>query len=368
MSQLFNLICLVIIVFVCLLITIVFCFWFVYLLDAIRSKWKFYKNALRCLQQENFDSQQQILIYNAKTEFVKNVFLFFMNFIEWLALISICIQYIIPIALIIFDCQEGNTITNNSTNSSHYPIQIPCINITRSVAIRIGITSQLFLSLANNCAVLSLVLVASLCKYLANRFSQCSWITSDNIPYLISLSILYLFVSDIIAAFSSFLIISEFFKLFLFTVSTLFALKQYRKLLMVINWTIVDLRVSGNNLLLKKQIKMKRTFTRMFTLIWIGIILILANYYIGYFLLIIRVVLIRSSYSLSFDIFLYEMLSFIAILEGVNSFVLFIGIVFVFIPYTCLGLSNMSVILWRLCTGKSGYRTHFHNDLDAPLV
>ena len=375
MIQLFGLICLVVIAFVCLLTTIVFCFWFVYLLDAIRSKWKFYKNALRCLQQENFDSQQQILIYNAKTEFVKNVFLFVMNFIEWLALISNCVAYIIYIARVIIDCQEGNTITNNYTNSSHYMIQIPCINITKSVPFRIPSTGRVFISLAHNCAVLSLVLIASLCKYLANRFSQCSWISSANIPYLISLSILYQVLSQIIASFCSFLIIAELFNLFLFTVSILFALKQYRKLLMVINWTIVDLRVSGNNLLLKKQIRMKRTFTRIFALIWVGISLILAYCYIGYFLLISGV-LIRSSHSLSFDIFLCEishipnseMFSFITILKGVNNCVLLIGIVFVFIQYTGLGLSNMSVILWRLCTGKSGYRTHFHNDLYAPLV
>ena len=202
-----------------------------------------------------------------------------------------------------------------------------------------------------------------------------SWITSDNIPYLISLCILYQVVSDIIASFCSFLIIAKCFNLFLFTVSILFALKQYRKLLMVINWTIVDLRVSGNNLLLRKQIKMKRTFTRIFTYIWIGFSLILTYNYIAYFLFI-SAVLIRSSDSLSFDIFLCEishvpnseMFSFITILKGVNNFVLLIGIVFVFIQYTGLGLSNMSVILWRLCTGKSGYRTHFHNDLYAPLV
>ena len=298
-----------------------------------------------------------------------------MNFIEWLGIIFIYIAYIIYIARVIIDCQEGNTITNNNTNSSHYVIQIPCINITKSVAIRILITSQLFLSLANNCAVLSMVLMASLCMYLANRFSQCSWITSDNIPYLISLCILYQVVSQIIASFCSFLIIAELFNLFLLTVSTLFALKQYRKLLMVINWTIVDLRVSGNNLLLKRQIRMKRTFTRIFALIWVGISLILAYCYIGYFSLISGA-LIRSSHSLSFDIFLYEIshdpnseiFYFITILKGVNNCVLLIGIVFVFIPYTGLGLSNMSVILWRLCTGKSGYRTHFHNDLYAPLV
>ena len=44
--------------------------------------------------------------------------------------------------------------------------------------------------------------------------------------------------------------------------SVLFAWKQYRKLNMVIQWSIVDLRVSGNIELLEKQVRMKRRFNR----------------------------------------------------------------------------------------------------------
>ena len=371
MLQLFGLICLVFIAFVCLLITIVFCFWFVYLLDAVRSKWNFYKNTLRCLQQENFDSQQQILIYNAKTEFVKNVFLFVMNFIEWLALISSCIASAINIAEItILGCQEGNKVTINITNSSHYPIQISCI-ITK-IEFRNPLLVFIFNSLAHFCTVLSFILAASLCKYLANRFSQCSWITSDNIAYLISLFILYLVVYQIIALFCSFLIIAKCFNLFLLTVSTLFALKQYRKLLMVINWTIVDLRVSGNNLLLKKQIKSKKIFIQAFTFIWIGSILVLTYYLIQLFLLLVLIV--SQSYSSSeIDISLCQdshthipvVTDIFYILIIANKIILLVGIVVMYTPYIGYGLSTMFVVLRRMYTGTSAYKTHYRNPLYA---
>ena len=370
MLQLFGLICFVFIAFGCLLTTIVFCFWFVYLLDAIRSKWKFYKNALRCLQQENFDSQQQILIYNAKTEFVKNVFLLFMNFIEWLALISICIASVINIAEITTrGCQEGNKVTINITNSSHYPIQIPCIKI---VEFRIPFLVFIFNSLSHLCAVLSFILGASLCKYLANRFSQCSWITSDNIPYLISLFIIYQVVSQIIASFCSFLIIAEFANVFLLTVSTLYALKQYRKLLMVINWTIVDLRVSGNNLLLSKQIKSKKIFIQVSTFIWIGSILVVVYQFIRFFLFLVLIV--SQSYS-SFEIdislckdlhmYIPVIADIFYILSIANQILIFIGIVIIYTPYIGYGLSTMFVVLRRMYTGKSAYKTHYRNPLYA---
>ena len=371
MLQLFGLICLVLTAFVCLLTTIVFCFWFVYLLDAIRRKWKFFKNALRCLQQENFDSQQQILIYNSKTEFVKNVFLFVMNFIEWLALISSCIAYVINIAEItILGCQEGNKVTNNITNPSHYPIQIPCS--IKIAAFRIPFLVLIFISLSQFCTVLSFVLISSLCKYLANRLSQCSWITSDNIPYIIALCILYQVVYQIIALFCSFLIIAEFANVFLLTVSTLFALKQYRKLLMVINWTIVDLRVSGNNLLLKKQIKSKKILIQVFTFIWIGSILVIVYQFIRFFLLLVLIV--SQSYSSSeIDISLCQdshthipvMTHIFYILSIANQILIIIGIVIIYTPYIGYGLSTMFVVLRRLYTGKSAYRTHYRNPLYA---
>ena len=71
--------------------TVLFCFWSIYLIEAIRRKWNIYKRALGCLHQGDCDLQQQILTHNSKTEFVKNVFLFFMNLVEWTGIVLVCI-------------------------------------------------------------------------------------------------------------------------------------------------------------------------------------------------------------------------------------------------------------------------------------
>ena len=76
-----------------ILYTVVFLFWFIYLIDAIKRKRGYYKATLRCLERE-FDPHQQTLAYNAKTELVKFVFLFCLNLIEWIgftAAITTCI-------------------------------------------------------------------------------------------------------------------------------------------------------------------------------------------------------------------------------------------------------------------------------------
>ena len=44
---------------------------------------------------------------------------------------------------------------------------------------------------------------------------------------------------------------------------------------MVINWSIVDLQISGNTHLLQKQIQMKRRFVRIFKLLFISYIFVL---------------------------------------------------------------------------------------------
>ena len=61
------------------------------------------------------------------------------------------------------------------------------------------------------------------------------------------------------------------------TISIVFAWKQYRKLNMVIQWSIIDLSVRGS-IELKKYIRMKRRFNRIFTTLWIGVsCLLVAN-------------------------------------------------------------------------------------------
>ena len=354
----------------CFLITFVFCFWFVYLLDGTTRKWKIYINALRCLQRENFDYQQQIIVYNAKTEFVKNVFLFFMNFIEWLLLISTYIAQFINLAE---DCPNRNT-TYAVGNSSRHMAVLTCI-FKNFGAISTPFIGSIFQLFTNNCAVLTTALVACLCMYLASRFSQCSWISSYNIPHIISLSILYLVVTQVMVSFCYLSIIGRGLNLLLLTASTLFTVQQYRKLLMVISWTIVDMRVSGNDLLLKRQVKMKRTFSRLFSFLFIGIFFILLSEYLQFSLLICWINF--RSYSSSFVDISYcgnsyfpfpEIENILYIINFVFKMLGVIGIVFSYTPYVGYGICTMFVVLRRRFTGKSGYRTHYHNNSYAPFI
>ena len=48
--------------------------------------------------------------------------------------------------------------------------------------------------------------------------------------------------------------------------------------------------------------------------------------------------------------------------------IVLIGSLFIFVPYTGYGLCTMFVILWRLLKGKTGYRTHFPVQLIVPLI
>ena len=56
------------------------------------------------------------------------------------------------------------------------------------------------------------------------------------------------------------------------------------------------------------------------------------------------------------------------VLYSVEVFVAVLGSCLIFVPYIGFGLCTMFVILWRLLKGKTGYRTHFHVQLNAPLI
>ena len=75
-----------------LLMTFIFCFWSIYLLEAIQRKWRYHKNELRCIKLGDYSLQQRIFVYNSKTEYIKLIFLFFINLLEWLGLISLAFQ------------------------------------------------------------------------------------------------------------------------------------------------------------------------------------------------------------------------------------------------------------------------------------
>ena len=346
--------------------TIIFCFWFVYLQEAIRRKWRFYRSYLRCLQRGEVSSQQQILTYNAETEFVKYVFLFFMNIVEWLAFILAYVDYMFTSEQISTNCQgaiNGSHSANKSEN--WFEKHVSClVNATNS-----RIHSNSVLLLANNCVVLSLVLIASLCNYLAARSAQKTWITSKRIPYSIGIFVVALIAIHFAAFHCSIIIIARWCNALLMTASLLMLLKQYRLLSMVIDWTIVDLRVSKNSDLMERQIKMKRRFSRVFTSLWIGIVIILANKYIGN-LLSTSTLVIRFCHTKQFEISLCENTNYafhqftdiIVLIYLIKRIFIVVGSAFIFIPYIGYGVCTMYVILWRRITGQTGYKTRYHND------
>ena len=366
MSELLLLICSVLLGIISMLTTFVFCFWFVYILDAMRRRWKYYRNNLRSLQQEDSDSQQQILTYLGKTEFTKCIFLFFLNIVEWLGFILARVEYILN-----FTYQYYADVTHQNEAIKGFYI----VSSITSGNMHFSLTFHSIFFLPNNILVMSLVLIASLCMYLSARSTQMSWIKSTKIPYLIGFFLLSVIATQTLASFCSTNIIANWCSILLVTVSLIIALKQYRKLQMIIGWAIVDLSISKNRKLMEQHIKMKRNFTKIFTIIWIGTLLLIVSEYMGTILLT-SVIILRDRNDSNMIISLCENsnISNSEVFHGITSLfwiVFIIGLVgaeFIFIPYIGYGLSTMGVILWRLYKGKTGYKTHYHNEINAPLI
>ena len=335
-----------IITFIDILLTIVSFFWCIYLIDAIKRKYACYRSSLRCLQgQDNLHYQS--LAYIAKTELVKFGFLFCINIVEWLGCTLATIFTLINTA--IYYQHQNHT---NRTNNTH--IASPLVDLPY---------------LQNVCLELSLVLVGCLCMYLAERQAQKSWIKSNLIPHCISFFLLCS-ITQIIVTVCFTRIIGLWLDTLLITLSLAFAWKQYRKLDMVIKWSIVDLQVLGSKRLLAKQIRMKRNFNKGVTVVLTGVICILISEILMALLGTAgRILHMEHAYVLS--LFQNSDFSHKYILHTLSlavSSLSAIGCIIVFSPYIGYGFVSTSVILLRLCKGKTGYRTHFHNHLTDALV
>ena len=145
---------------------------------------------------------------------------------------------------------------------------------------------------------------------------------------------------------------------------------------MVIKWSIVDLQVDGRERLLLKQRNMKRRFTRMFTIIWIAVLFLLACEVTESILQTIQIFVLTHEDSSFLDYLscviqqksTHDQLNTITSIYYIELFLGAVGGLIFFVPYTCYGLVTMCVILWRLCKGTTGYKTHFHNHLYDPLI
>ena len=322
-----------------ILYTIVFWFWFIYLIDATKRKRGYYKTTLRCIEVES-DPHLQMLAYNAKTELVKFVYLFCLNLVDWAGITTV---FTFKISKFVWDNQQELPTDHSPLRSGKwfnlYQLNVACI--------------------VNLCLVISMAIIGSLCMYLSARYAQKSWITSNRIPYWIGFFLLSSSAAQVLVIICDTYIIGMWLDKIVVTLSVLFAWKQYRMLNMVIQWSIVDLRVSGNIELLEKQVRMKRRFNRIFTTIWIGVFCALVANSIPLISQTARIIHHMGNHSFTETLICssnYDnMIKYL-----VEEIMAVIGCLFFFIPYIGYGLCTMFVILWRLFKGKTGYRTHFH--------
>ena len=332
--------------------TIVFWFWLIYLVDAMKRKRGYYKTTLRCIEVES-DPHLLMLAYNAKTELVKFVYLFCLNLIDWAGITSALLLSILQF------------VRDNQTELSNDHLPSGSGKWYSPYKLSIQYFGNIYL-------IFSTSIIGSLCMYLSARYAQKSWIKSNRIPYWICFFLLSLSAAQILVIICDTYIIGIWCENMIVTSSVIFAWKQYRKLNMVIQWSIVDLRVSGNIELLVKQVRMKRRFNRIFTTIWIGVsCLLLTNFII---LISQTTNIIHRMDNHSFT----ETLLCPSKIEAndpiniyfIQEIIATIGCLFIFIPYVGYGLCIMFVILWRLFRGKTGYRTHFHvhDMLTKPLI
>ena len=328
--------------------TIVFWFWFIYLVDAMKRKRGYYKTILRGVEVES-DPQQQILAYNAKTELVKFVSIFCLNLVEWMGLTT---TIILGIFQYVWDYRKYflNASLPFDSGKWYYKLHTPYFH--------------------NLCLILSMTIIGSLCMYLSARYAQKSWIQSKRIPFLICFFLLNSIATQILVIICYTHIIGLWCDIILVSVSVVFAWKQYRKLDMVIQWSIVDLRVSGNIELLEKQVRMKLRFNRIFTTIWIGIACLLVAKFIGLISHTTQFILRMYNNSSADRLLCPSHLKSkdAMVVYSIEEFMTTLGFLFFFIPYIGYGLCTMCVILWRLFKGKTGYRTHFHFQLTEPLI
>ena len=363
MVQLWLLVYLTVLGLLCLLTTVVFCFWSLYLLQTVIHKWNIYKKALKYLKEASDDYHQQISAYNAETELVKNVFLFCINLTEWLAVIIVSAAYIWNSADIQAQCP-------NRMNSTEYKSGDSSFILCLLDYYKMQPNTLIFRSLAKNLFVFSLVLVSSLCTYLAGRYTQISWIRSNSIPHRIGIFVLYLVVIQFLAIFDSteIVVFVRWSNTFLFTLAFIITLKEYRRLCMVINWTIVDLKVRRNKpRLVARHIRIKRMSNRIFTFIMIGVFTILCSEYIEDTLITLTLIAqydfsVSSIGFLQQDSFVISNITHrISDMYPIGYCTSVLGIIIMSFPYNGYGLLTMYTIAWRLYKGKSGYQTHFPN-------
>ena len=340
-----------------------FCFWFLYLLQAIQRSWNTYKASMRTLDTS---SDFQETAYNAKTEFVKNVFLFFLNIVELIAFSSILISGLVTLIGV-----ESNYRNEREVNET-FAHQFNALYNQSVEYLNWNININVFLyinTMTRNLFILSISTLTCLCIYLTSRYAQKSWIKSTNIRYYLGITVISVVVIQICTMICEFTVIVKAIHCIFEVVLFGLLIKHSRRLKMVISWTIVDLNISKTSkTLLDRLTRIQKNFVRSMTLLCFGVsLLILTD--IFYALLVIFNILWDNIY-FERNNFNFCKIRFHPISDNITragnvilNISFSIGSACIFTPYISIGLYRLSVVLLRRAKGQTGYQTRFKNSI-----
>ena len=344
-----------------LLVTFVYFFWFVYLLQDVINKRTYFKVALGRMQTPD-DSYQQHVVYNAETKYIRTLYLFSLNIVEWLALTFFTAAFVY---LYLRIGQSCSSISNPGNHCSSHSLQTALLNSS--------IYSNLII-FGYNLLLLSMTLIASLCNYLTARYAKKSWIKSDRIPYFTTLVLVIMLVAQILTLFCFLTLIVRYVHLVILAIALGVAIQQSRRLRMVIQWVIVDLEISKTDWYsLKKFKEMNKRLKILFTILWLGVGFIFSSMFFGNIQIGTELILqlifetnkfhslctLHNTYLPSYITTVFDLLVNLCCLTGITL---------VYTPYICSGMFTVSVLFWRRVSGKTGFETHYPNHLTAALI
>ena len=259
----------------------------------------------------------------------------------------------------------------NTSNSLNFPLTNSHSDCLMGLSHKDGLIFSNLLILGNNLKLMTLLLIACVCRYLTARYARKTWIQHNKIPYIITLTVAYIFITQLSSLLHCYtlLLLVRWIQWAVFVSVIAFVIYQSRKLLMVINWTIVDLEISQNNQgLLVKFKQMYKRVKKISTLVWIASICYSFSILLTNIGLVIAMGLLISRYGTTHDNSPY-IASVITTGFDISSTVLYVvSFIILMGPFLGNGLVAISVLTCRCIRGKTGYKTHFPNPLRTKLI
>ena len=110
----------VLLLFITLITCVIGAFWVVYLLDYCIFSWRCYKRSIKVLREDETDSQQAQVVYDKKTELVKNILLFTINNVE-----CACLIFYVSAILYMNSQRDNSDVSGDHFNSTEYALISP---------------------------------------------------------------------------------------------------------------------------------------------------------------------------------------------------------------------------------------------------